>query len=67
MDELEETRALLRDVVTLFKQEQEEHHSSMLSFRTYFGELLKHHIEEMSDIYIVSSVIPRNASPRRMR
>lgn len=51
MDELEETRTLLRDVVTLFKQEQEEHHSSMLSFRTYFGELLKHHIEEMSDIH----------------
>lgn len=51
MSELDETRALLRDVVCLFNQEIKEHHESMESFRNYFGELLNHHIEEMEDIH----------------
>ena len=53
MDELEETRNLLRAVLELHKQEvelhkheTEEHNKSMESFRNYFGELLKHHREE---------------------
>lgn len=49
MSELEETRALLREVVELFKMEQEEHHRSMESFRRYFGKLLEHHNEEMKE------------------
>lgn len=51
MSELEETRALLRDVVSLFRQELEEHNKSMDSFRRYFGELMEHHNEEMRETH----------------